>query len=68
MAFLVARIIFAGALSETFSLKRYLLGSLVKNTHVVLYVLRLEYAKSIQLPSPSRLLSLEDTRRFSIPR
>ena len=68
MAFLVARIIFAGTLTETFPLQRYLVRPLAKNTLVVPYVPRLEYVKSIQLPSPSRLRSLEDTKRFSIPR
>jgi len=45
MAFLVAKIIFAGMLTEIFSLQHYSLGPLAKNIHVVPYVPRLEYAK-----------------------
>ena len=68
MVYLVARIIFAGMLTHIFTSSRCLLGPPAKNTHVVPYVPRLEYAKSIQLRSRLRLRLLEGLKRSSIPR
>ena len=52
MDYLLARITFAGTPAIIFSLLSYSLGPLAKNTRVVPYVPRQEYAKSIQLRSP----------------
>ena len=52
MAYLVARITFAGTLTDIFPLPCYSLGPLAKNTRAVPYVPLREYAKSIQLRSP----------------
>ena len=61
----LVRITYAGMLTSIFPLPCHLPGRLAKNTCVVPYVLT-EYAKSIQLRSPSN--SVEGTRYFSIAR
>jgi hypothetical protein len=67
-AYQLMKITFAGMLTSSFLLQYRSPGPLAKNTHVAPYVQLPEYAKSIQLHTPSKLRSLEGTRRFSIPR
>jgi hypothetical protein len=66
-AYHLARVTFAGKLTS-FSLHFHSIGPPVKNTRVAPYVPLTEYAKSIQLRSPSKLRLLEGTRPFSILR
>jgi hypothetical protein len=67
-AYHLARITFAGTLTPSFSLQSHSLGPLDKNTHVAPCVPLTEFAKSIQLRSPSKLRLREGTRPFSILR
>jgi hypothetical protein len=63
MAYFVANITFAGALTAVFLLPCYSFGPLAKNTLAVPYVLRQEYVKLIQFRNPSNLRSPEGTKR-----
>lgn len=68
-AYHLARITFAGTLASSIPLQYHSLESLVKTTPVAPYVPLTEFAKSIIVRSPSKLVRfLQDTRPFSIPR